>query len=93
MTHRPHLIVMLTHHDCTVRNAYEIFEQCKRSKADFWGFKEQPLPLPQMKTLYTYMKEYGKTTPTIFGWVLNRVTCIVILRIRMILFPGQKIVD
>ena len=62
MTCRPHLIVMLTHHDCTVRNAYEIFEQCKHSKADFWGFKEQPLPLPQMKTLYTYMKEYGKTT-------------------------------
>lgn len=60
MTRRPHLIVMLTHHDCTVRNAYEIFEQCKRSRTDFWVFKEQPLPLTQIKTLYTYYERIRK---------------------------------
>lgn len=56
------LIVMLTHNDRTVDNAYEIFEQCKNSKAKFWGFKEKNLPLNQMKELYSYMKKCGKTT-------------------------------
>ncbi len=37
------LIVMLTHNDVTVNNAYEIFEQCKNSKAKFGGFKEKTL--------------------------------------------------
>ena len=56
------LIVMLTHNDRTVENAYEIFDKCKNSKANFWGFKEKPLSLNQMKKLYKYMKENGKTT-------------------------------
>jgi len=56
------LIVMLTHNDCTVKNAYRIFEQCKNSKAKFWGLKEKGLSLGQMKNLYAYMKECGKTT-------------------------------
>lgn len=58
----PKLIVMLTHNDKTVNNAYEIFEQCKNSRADFWGFKEEPLHLDEMKKLVTRMKECGKTT-------------------------------
>ncbi len=60
--HYPTLIVMLTYNDKTVSNAYEIFEQCKNSKADFWGFKEKALPRIQMKELYAYMKRWGKTT-------------------------------
>lgn len=56
------LIVMLTHNDQTVDNAYEIFEQCKNSKAKFWGFKEKTLPLEQMKELFAYMKKCKKTT-------------------------------
>lgn len=56
------LVVMLTHNDKTVHNAYDIFEQCKDSKAKFWGFKEKPLPLDKMKELYGYMKKCGKTT-------------------------------
>lgn len=56
------LVVMLTHNDRTVEHAYEIFEQCKDSKAKFWGFKEDPLPLADMKKLYARMKECGKTT-------------------------------
>lgn len=59
---KPELIVMLTHNDFTVMNAAEIFEQCKDSKARFWGFKEHPLPLEEMKRLFARMKECGKTT-------------------------------
>lgn len=62
MKNHPELIVMLTHHDRTVEDAYTIFDQCKDSQAKFWGFKEEALPLPQMKNLYAYMKEWGKTT-------------------------------
>ena len=58
----PNLIVMLTHNDKTVLNAYDIFEKCKDSRAKFWGFKEEPLPLEDMKKLYSYMKNLGKTT-------------------------------
>ena len=59
---RPELIVMLTHHDLTVENAAEVFEHCKNSKAKYWGFKEEPLPLDQMKGLFSRMRECGKTT-------------------------------
>lgn len=62
MNDNPKLIVMLTHNDKTVDNAYKIFDQCKDSKAKFWGFKEEPLPIDQMKKLYAYMKKFGKTT-------------------------------
>ena len=53
---------MLTWHDYTVENAEEIFEQCKLSKAKYWGFKEHPLPLDRMKALFHHMKQCGKTT-------------------------------
>lgn len=62
MDNNLNLIVMLTHNDKTVKNAYEIFEQCKNSKAEFWGFKEEPLHLEEMKKLYKYMKSCGKKT-------------------------------
>ena len=58
----PELIVMLTHDDMTVNNAYQIFNQHKDSKAKFWGFKEKSLPIPEMKKLFAYMKAHGKTT-------------------------------
>ncbi len=62
MRRRPELIVMLTHNDRTVENAAEIFEQCRDSKAKYWGFKEEGLPPDQMKKLFGRMKECGKTT-------------------------------
>lgn len=62
MKKKPILVVMLTYNDMTVENAYEIFDQCKDSKAEYWGFKEEPLPLDEMKKLYAYMKECGKKT-------------------------------
>lgn len=56
------LIVMLTYNDMTVKNAYDVFEQCKNSKAELWGFKEEPLPVEEMKRLFSFMKACGKTT-------------------------------
>ena len=56
MKKHPELIVMLTHNDRTVADAAEIFEACKDSKAQYWGFKEEGLPLDQMKQLYARMK-------------------------------------
>ena len=58
----PKLIVMLTHNDQTVENARHIFQSCKNSKAQYWGFKEKPLPISEMKELFTEMKACGKTT-------------------------------
>ena len=62
MVNNTELIVMLTHNDQTVENAYEIFKQCKKTKVKYWGLKEKGLPLDQMKKLYDYMKECNKTT-------------------------------
>lgn len=58
----PELIVMLTWHDYTVENAAQVWEQCKSAKARYWGFKEHPLPIDQMKAIYDSMKQCGKTT-------------------------------
>lgn len=60
--HTPKLIVMLTHNDHTVENAYQIFDSCKDSKAKIWGFKDKGLPLAQMQELFAYMKAQQKTT-------------------------------
>lgn len=57
----PNLIVMLTHKDQTVENAYEIFEQCKDSKAQYWGWKEKGISPEDMKRLCSYIKSSGKT--------------------------------
>lgn len=62
MRRKTELIVMLTYDDLTVKNAAEIFEECKDTPASIWGFKEQPLPLPDMQALFARMKECGKTT-------------------------------
>ncbi len=53
---------MLTHNDKTVSNAYKIFDCCKNSKVQYWGFKEEGLPARQMQELFAYMKACGKTT-------------------------------
>ena len=62
MNTNPELIVMLTCNDCTVQNAYKVFDESKNSKAKYWGFKEKSLPLHEMKELYSYMKKCGKST-------------------------------
>ena len=62
MQKTPTLTVMLTYNDLTASNAYEIFDSCKDSPAEFWGFKEEPLPLPEMQELFDYMRQCGKKT-------------------------------
>ena len=62
MSTKPTLIVMLTQHDRTAKNAYEIFDACKNSRASIWGFKDEGLPEEQMQTLFAYMKSFGKQT-------------------------------
>jgi hypothetical protein len=54
---------MLTHHDVTVKDAAEVFEECKDlEEVKFWGFKNVGLPKDQMKALTAAMKAAGKTT-------------------------------
>ena len=62
MKQQPELIVMLTYNDLTVPNASEIFERCRGTKAAYWGFKEESLPVPEMRSLFAYMKACGKHT-------------------------------
>ncbi len=58
----PNLIVMLTHNDQTVENAYDFFQRCKNSKVTYWGMKEKGISIEEMKRLCSFMKECGKTT-------------------------------
>lgn len=58
----PELTVMLTFLDRTAMDAAQIFEECKNSKARFWGMKEEPLSKDEMKKLYDCMKKCNKTT-------------------------------
>lgn len=58
----PELVVMLTNHDYTVENAPEIFRECKKAEARYWGMKEEGLRIESMKALYSEMKEAGKVT-------------------------------
>lgn len=62
MTAAPKLIVMLTHHDRTVENAFDVFDRARDAQAEYWGMKEEPLPRSEMKQLYAYMRECGKKT-------------------------------
>ena len=58
----PHLIVMLTYRDRTVPQAAEVFAQCRHAPAEYWGCKEEGLPLPQLQALFAAMKACGKKT-------------------------------
>lgn len=58
----PLLVVMLTYNDFTVADAAEVFAECEDSDAEYWGMKEQPLPLDEMKALFARMKAAGKKT-------------------------------
>lgn len=56
------IIVMLTHKDVTVKNAIEVFDQCKHLPVNFWGFKDVGLEKKEMKQLIDNMKAAGKST-------------------------------
>lgn len=59
---KPELIVMLTHHDKTVPNAIQLFDELKQTPVTHWGFKDVGLSANQMATLVHAMKAAGKTT-------------------------------
>jgi len=59
---QPELIVMLTHHDKTVPDAIELFQELKDSPVTYWGFKDIGLPRKDMERLVHMMKEAGKET-------------------------------
>ena len=59
---KPDIVVMLTHHDVTVTNAREVFDECSDLPVKHWGFKNVGLPKEKMKELTAAMKQAGKET-------------------------------
>jgi hypothetical protein len=59
---KPELIVMLTHSDQTVPDAFELFERTKDYPVRHWGFKDVGLPPGDMQKVVAAMKEAGKIT-------------------------------
>lgn len=60
---KPNLIVMLTHNDVTVKDAFVIFEMCKDiEEVQHWGFKNVGIDKDEMKKIVRAMKSAGKTT-------------------------------
>ena len=62
MENRPKLVVMLTYNDRTIPDAAEVFEKCRDSKAEVYGFKEEGIPFEDMLRLFARIKECGKET-------------------------------
>ena len=59
---KPEFILMLTYNDSTVKEALQIFRECRDAPVAHWGFKDVGLPPDEMKALVREMKEAGKTT-------------------------------
>ena len=59
---KPEFILMLTYNDSTVKDALQIFRECKDAPVTHWGFKDVGLPPEEMKALVQEMKAAGKTT-------------------------------
>lgn len=59
---KPEFILMLTYNDSTVKDALQIFRECKDAPVTHWGFKDVGLPPDEMKALVREMKTAGKTT-------------------------------
>lgn len=59
---KPEFILMLTYNDSTIKDALEIFRECKDTPVIHWGFKDVGLPPEEMKALVKEMREAGKTT-------------------------------
>jgi hypothetical protein len=58
----PEFILMLTYNDETVKNALQLFNDCKDLPVDHWGFKDVGLPPKEMMELVTEMKKAKKKT-------------------------------
>jgi len=59
---KPEFILMLTYNDSTVKDALEIFRECKDTPVTHWGFKDVGLPASEMNALVREMKAAEKTT-------------------------------
>ena len=59
---KPEFILMLTYNDSTVKDALNIFRECKDAPVMHWGFKDVGLAPDEIKTLVEEMKAVGKTT-------------------------------
>jgi hypothetical protein len=59
---KPEFILMLTYNDSTVKDALNIFRECKDAPVTHWGFKDVGLPPDEIKILVDDMKAMGKTT-------------------------------
>jgi hypothetical protein len=59
---KPEFILMLTYNDQTVKNALELYRECKDIPVNHWGFKDVGLPLSEMNRLVGEMKQDGKTS-------------------------------
>ena len=59
---KPEFILMLTYNDTTVKEALDIFRECKDAPVGHWGFKDVGLSPDEMKTVVREMKASGKTT-------------------------------
>jgi hypothetical protein len=59
---KPEFILMLTYNDSTVKDALNIFRECKDAPVGRWGFKDVGKPPDEMKALVKEMKAAGKTT-------------------------------
>jgi hypothetical protein len=55
-----HFILMLTKDDCTVRNALEVYEEIHDTGVEYVGFKDIGLPLDDMKSLVSRMRQDGR---------------------------------
>lgn len=53
---------MLTHNDKTIDNAWQVFDECRHSQAQFFGMKDGTFNASQMKAIFDYMKQCNKTT-------------------------------
>jgi hypothetical protein len=62
LTIKPEFILMLTYNDSTVKDALNIFRECRDAPVTHWGFKDVGLPPDQVKMLVQEMKAAGKTT-------------------------------
>lgn len=55
-------IFMLTHHDVTIPNALEVFEEIKDTGLKFIGCKDIGLPIEKLQELFRKMKNANMTT-------------------------------
>jgi hypothetical protein len=56
------LIFMLTHHDITISNALEVFEEVKETGIKFVGCKDIGLSVDELVMLFHNMRDAGMTT-------------------------------